>query len=310
MDEPSTAGWHTGDAAGPYASMVASGAAHVGGQGVGAAGGDRARSDPGMCLVSATWADGPDVNHPCRRPGPRLRCGRPADLGKRPARVPLDGREKYWLFSAVSGTSLVEPSIDATRSPQQNLRGAGSAAEPSPEPRPASTGPATASNSMCSGSDPTWPSPRARLEMWTAATAAPARHPPHRADQAAHPAAASPGGGDTARRPAFSSPGRSRSCGRGTATTPTRCTPPAGLAATGEVTSWISVTSTTRSTSSGRNVLSRPTQAAAPPVTLRPTRRAPPRDHPTDDHQTGHPNRRVAAQINLRQGHWPPGLAS
>jgi len=26
---------------------------------------------------------------------------------------------------------------------------------------------------------------------------------------------------------------------------------------------------------------------------------------PTDDHQTGHPNRRVAAQINLRQDHWP-----
>src|SRR5689334_11672124 len=25
---------------------------------------------------------------------------------------------------------------------------------------------------------------------------------------------------------------------------------------------------------------------------------------PTDDHQTGHINRRVAAQINLRQGHW------
>jgi hypothetical protein len=25
---------------------------------------------------------------------------------------------------------------------------------------------------------------------------------------------------------------------------------------------------------------------------------------PTNDHQTGHINRRVAAQINLRQGHW------
>jgi transposase InsO family protein len=25
---------------------------------------------------------------------------------------------------------------------------------------------------------------------------------------------------------------------------------------------------------------------------------------PTDDHQTGQPNRRVAAQINLTQGHW------
>ena len=121
------------------------------------------------------------------------------------------------------------------RSPQQNTRGAGSAAEPSPEPpaRPP-TGPATASNSMCSGSDPNLALARARLEMWTAATAAPARHPPHRPDQAAHPAAASPGGGDTARRPACSSPGRSRSCGRGTATTPTRSTPPAGPAATGD----------------------------------------------------------------------------
>ena len=25
---------------------------------------------------------------------------------------------------------------------------------------------------------------------------------------------------------------------------------------------------------------------------------------PTGNHQTGHPNRRVTAQINLRQGHW------
>jgi hypothetical protein len=31
---------------------------------------------------------------------------------------------------------------------------------------------------------------------------------------------------------------------------------------------------------------------------------------PTGDHQIGHPNRRVAAQINLRQGHWAPRLAS
>ena len=29
MDEPSTAGWHTGGVAGPYASMVGSGAAHA-----------------------------------------------------------------------------------------------------------------------------------------------------------------------------------------------------------------------------------------------------------------------------------------
>jgi hypothetical protein len=31
---------------------------------------------------------------------------------------------------------------------------------------------------------------------------------------------------------------------------------------------------------------------------------------PTGDHQIGHPNRRVAAQINSRQGHWAPRLAS
>ena len=55
-----------------------------------------------------------DKARPIGAPVPRLRCGRPADVGKRSARVPLDGREKYWLFSAVSGTSLVEPSIDAT----------------------------------------------------------------------------------------------------------------------------------------------------------------------------------------------------
>jgi hypothetical protein len=33
----------------------------------------------------------------------------------------------------------------------------------------------------------------------------------------------------------------------------------------------------------------------------------------TDDHQTGHINQRVAAQINLKQGHWAtklPGLRS
>ena len=46
------------------------------------------------------------------------------------------------------------------RSPQQNTRGAGSAAEPSPEPpaRPP-TGPATASNSMCSGEPQLGPRP-------------------------------------------------------------------------------------------------------------------------------------------------------
>ena len=52
---------------------------------------------------------------------------------------------------------MVEPSIDTTRSPQQNTPGAPSAAP---------TGPATCSNSMCSGSAPSRARARDREEMF------------------------------------------------------------------------------------------------------------------------------------------------
>jgi hypothetical protein len=61
--------------------------------------------------------------------------------------VAFEGRPKYSAFAFESGTSVVEPSMDTTRSPQQNTPAAPSAAEPP-------TGPATSSNSMCNGSAP------------------------------------------------------------------------------------------------------------------------------------------------------------
>ena len=75
--------------------------------------------------------------------------------GNAPSRVAFDGRPKNSSFSSLSGTSVVEPSTDTTRSPQQNT--------PAPS---APTGPATCSNSMCSGSAPSRPAPADSEEMF------------------------------------------------------------------------------------------------------------------------------------------------
>jgi hypothetical protein len=64
--------------------------------------------------------------------------------GTTPSRVALLGRPKYSPFTFELGTSVVVPSIDTTRSPQQNTPAAPSAAGPP-------VGPATDSNSMCTG---------------------------------------------------------------------------------------------------------------------------------------------------------------
>jgi hypothetical protein len=64
--------------------------------------------------------------------------------GNAPSRVAFEGRPKYSALSFELGTSVVEPSMDTTRSPQQNT----------PAASGAPTGPATSSNSMCSGSAP------------------------------------------------------------------------------------------------------------------------------------------------------------
>ena len=49
--------------------------------------------------------------------------------GNAPARVAFEGRPKCSSFSFVSGTSVVEPSIDTTRSPQQNTPAASGGAD-------------------------------------------------------------------------------------------------------------------------------------------------------------------------------------
>jgi len=54
---------------------------------------------------------------PISAPVPDSAAASQRTCGNAPARVPFDGREKCSLFSAVSGTSLVEPSTDTTRSP-------------------------------------------------------------------------------------------------------------------------------------------------------------------------------------------------
>ena len=100
---------------------------------------------------------------PISAPVPDSAAASQRTCGNAPSRVAFEGREKYAAFSVVSGRSLVEPSIDTTRSPQQNTPATGSPAEPSAEPP---TGPATASNSMCSGSAPNRARARDRLEMF------------------------------------------------------------------------------------------------------------------------------------------------
>src|SRR6185295_19484821 len=82
---------------------------------------------------------GPNVA-PINAPVPDSAAASQRTCGNAPSRVALDGREKYSAFALVSGRSLVDPSIDTTRSPQQNTPATGSPAEPSAGPP---TGPAT-----------------------------------------------------------------------------------------------------------------------------------------------------------------------
>ena len=74
--------------------------------------------------------------------------------GNAPVPVALPGRPKYAVLAGVSGTSVLEPSTEMTRSPQQNTPGACRAP----------TGPAT--KSMCSGSAPNRARARASEEMF------------------------------------------------------------------------------------------------------------------------------------------------
>ncbi len=57
---------------------------------------------------------------PTSAPVPDSAAGSQRTCRNAPARVAFEGRPKYAAFSVVSGTSLVVPSIDTTRSPQQN----------------------------------------------------------------------------------------------------------------------------------------------------------------------------------------------
>ena len=76
--------------------------------------------------------------------------------GNAPSLSAVDGRPKNASLSSETGRSVVEPSTEITRSPQQNTPGALSAP----------TGPATCSNSMCSGSAPSLPRARDSEEMF------------------------------------------------------------------------------------------------------------------------------------------------
>ena len=142
---------------------VRPGGQHVAGQGVGQKvpvgqhqhpRAERRQQVPGQGLL----ADGVGADRgPDQRPGARLGRGQPPDLRERPVPGGIRRAGRSTRRSpSMSGTSVVEPSIDTTRSPQQNTPAAPSAP----------IGPATCSNSMCSGSAPNRVRARARLEMF------------------------------------------------------------------------------------------------------------------------------------------------
>ena len=93
---------------------------------------------------------------PSRLPVPDSAAATHRTCGNAPSRDWFDGRPKCSAFSALSGTSVVVPSMDATRSPQQNTRDAPSAP----------VGPAACSNSIRTGSAPSFPRPRDSEEMF------------------------------------------------------------------------------------------------------------------------------------------------
>ena len=79
---------------------------------------------------------------PSRLPVPDSAAATHRTCGNAPSRDWLEGRPKNATFSSLSGTSVMDPSIETTRSPQQNTPGAPSAP----------VGPATCSNSIRTGS--------------------------------------------------------------------------------------------------------------------------------------------------------------
>ena len=93
---------------------------------------------------------------PSRLPVPDSAATTHRTCGNAPSRDWFDGRPKNATFLPLSGTSVVDPSIDTTRSPQQKTPGAPSAP----------VGPATCSNSIRTGSGPSLPRPRDSEEMF------------------------------------------------------------------------------------------------------------------------------------------------
>ena len=96
------------------------------------------------------------MDAPSRLPVPDSAAASHRTCGNAPSRAWLDGPPKCSSFAALSGTSDVDPSMDTTRSPQQDTPGASS----SP------IGPATCSNRNRTGAGPSLPRPRDSEEMF------------------------------------------------------------------------------------------------------------------------------------------------
>jgi hypothetical protein len=93
---------------------------------------------------------------PSRLPVPDSAAATHRACGNAPSRDWLEGRPKNAAFFGLSGTSVTDPSMETTRSPQQNTPGAPSAP----------VGPATCSNNIRTGSAPSLPRPRDSEEMF------------------------------------------------------------------------------------------------------------------------------------------------
>ena len=93
---------------------------------------------------------------PSRLPVPDSAAASHRTCANAPSRAWLDGRPKCSSFGGLSGTSEVDPSMETTRSPQQNTPGVPS----SP------IGPATCSNRNRTGAGPSLPRPRDSEEMF------------------------------------------------------------------------------------------------------------------------------------------------
>ena len=107
---------------------------------------------PGPARCPGTGPGMPRAGSRSRTRPPPATC----TCGNAPSRVWLDGRPKCSSLAALSGTSEVDPSIETTRSPQQDTPGASS----SP------IGPATCSNRNRTGAGPSLPRPRDSEEIF------------------------------------------------------------------------------------------------------------------------------------------------